>query len=130
MRFIVEGEPVPKGRPKFATRGKFVHTYTPPKTRIATQEFQKQAKPYAPKEPLQGPLKIMINFFKKKPTSYKADALWTKKPDIDNLVKLVLDAMNKIFFKDDSQIVCLVSTKSFGEPRTEVQLEKWNINQN
>ncbi len=31
----------------------------------------------------------------------------TKKPDIDNIAKIVLDAMNKFAFKDDTQITKL-----------------------
>ena len=38
----------------------------------------------------------------------------TKKPDIDNIVKIVLDAMNKFAFKDDTQITKLEVEKIYG----------------
>ncbi len=38
----------------------------------------------------------------------------TKKPDIDNIVKIVLDALNKIAFKDDNQITKLEVEKVYG----------------
>lgn len=41
------------------------------------------------------------------------------KPDIDNLSKFYLDCMNKIIYKDDSQITNLLIQKSYSfEPKT------------
>lgn len=39
----------------------------------------------------------------------------TKKPDIDNIVKIVLDALNKMAFKDDNQITKLEVEKVYGQ---------------
>ena len=39
----------------------------------------------------------------------------TKKPDIDNIVKIILDSMNKFAFKDDTQITKLSVEKKYGE---------------
>ena len=39
----------------------------------------------------------------------------TKKPDIDNIVKIILDAMNNFAFKDDTQITKLNVEKKYGE---------------
>lgn len=39
----------------------------------------------------------------------------TKKPDIDNIVKIILDALNKMAFKDDNQITKLEVEKLYGE---------------
>lgn len=38
-----------------------------------------------------------------------------KKPDIDNIVKIILDALNKMAFKDDNQITKLEVEKIYGE---------------
>ena len=38
-----------------------------------------------------------------------------KKPDIDNIVKIILDAMNEIAFKDDTQITKLNVEKKYSE---------------
>lgn len=35
----------------------------------------------------------------------------TKKPDIDNITKVVLDALNKVAYEDDTQIVEVASIK-------------------
>ena len=39
----------------------------------------------------------------------------TKKPDIDNVVKIVLDAMNKFAFKDDTQITKIEVEKLYAD---------------
>ena len=39
----------------------------------------------------------------------------TKKPDIDNIVKIILDALNQMAFKDDTQITKLEVEKVYGE---------------
>jgi Holliday junction resolvase RusA-like endonuclease len=49
------------------------------------------------------------------------------KPDIDNLVKAILDALNGgIAYEDDKQIVELTAVKLYGDPRTEIMLEELN----
>lgn len=49
----------------------------------------------------------------------------TKKPDLDNVAKIILDALNKLAFDDDSQVVKLVVEKHFSDnPRVEVRLEE------
>ena len=39
----------------------------------------------------------------------------TKKPDIDNILKVVLDALNGLAYRDDSQVVCCTVLKTYGE---------------
>lgn len=49
----------------------------------------------------------------------------TKKPDIDNIAKAVLDSINRIAYKDDSQIVDLQVRKFYSEnPRVVVTIQK------
>jgi Holliday junction resolvase RusA-like endonuclease len=42
--FMVYGEPVGKGRPRFAKRGNFVSTYTPLKTKTYEDEIRMMAR--------------------------------------------------------------------------------------
>ena len=49
----------------------------------------------------------------------------TKKPDADNIAKIVLDSLNGIAYKDDSQVVELIVNKSYskrGQPYVFVRL--------
>ena len=50
----------------------------------------------------------------------------TKKPDIDNIVKIVLDGMNKFAFKDDTQVIKLEVEKKYTEkPRMYIKIEEY-----
>jgi Holliday junction resolvase RusA-like endonuclease len=49
----------------------------------------------------------------------------TKKPDVDNIAKSILDALNSVLYKDDSQVVRLVVGKHYADvPRVEVSITK------
>ena len=50
----------------------------------------------------------------------------TKKPDIDNIVKIILDALNKMAFKDDSQITKIQVEKLYAEEeKIKINLEEY-----
>ena len=74
-----------------------------------------------------GPIVMDIAFFKVKPKSYSKNTIyWTKKPDIDNMIKLVLDALNGVFFVDDAQVMRISASKQYAdEARTEVTIEQY-----
>ena len=124
VTFKVDGTPVPKGRPRFARRGKFVSTYSPKTTvdyESKVSDAAKQA--MGSSEPLKTPIAAYIYITLPIPASYTkkrtADCLKgferpTKRSDIDNYCKAIFDGMNGIVFVDDSQIVSLHSTKVYG----------------
>lgn len=123
IRFMVPGLPFSKGRPRFKRIGNFVSSYTDNKTRAAEAEFLKHALSSAPSVPLECPLKVSIKFIKIKPKGYKkSENFWYKRPDLDNMIK-GLDALNGVFWKDDSQIISINAEKCFGDSnRTEVEI--------
>ena len=124
VMFSVEGTPIGKGRPKFARRGNFVSTYTPTKTRDYESLIAEAARiAMSTAEPLKTPVAAYIYITVPIPQSYskKRSAACLdgserpcKKPDCDNIVKAFLDAMNKIVYEDDSQIVSIHATKRYG----------------
>jgi Holliday junction resolvase RusA-like endonuclease len=124
VTFMVEGTPVPKGRPRFARRGKFVSTYSP-KTTVDYETKVSEVAQVAmgSSEPLETPVGAYIYITLPIPASYSkkrtqaclsGEERPTKKSDIDNFCKAVFDGMNGIVFVDDSQIVSLHSTKVYG----------------
>jgi len=138
--FIILGDPKAQQRHRTYTRGKggaplpFARRVDPSATDKA--DFIAQARQSAPEAPLLGPLKLRVFFFMVRPKSHyrtgkRAGELkpnppthCDKKPDVDNLVKLVMDAMNGVFYKDDWQIVELIAIKRYADtqPRTDVTL--------
>ena len=125
IMFTVYGDPVAKGRPRFAKRGNFVQTYTPEKTKTYESEVAMMAKAaMGASEALEGALEAFIYVTYAVPASYskkRSEACLsglekhTKKPDLDNVVKSVVDGMDKIVFLNDSQITSIHATKVYGE---------------
>ena len=114
VTFEVEGDPVPKGRPRVARRGQFVQTYTDAKTiDYETHVAMKARQAIGASEPLKGALTVFLYLRYGVPTSYskkrKEACLlgleYPKKQDIDNVYKSITDAMQGIVFLNDSQIV-------------------------
>lgn len=135
VMYTVYGEPVGKGRPRFARRGNFVSTYTPQKTKSYEDEIRMMAKAaMGASEPLETPVTVAIYIRVGIPTSFskqkRKDALSgfikpTKKPDLDNVAKCFLDSMNDIVYLDDKQVVNLHVTKVYAEtPAVEVMVKE------
>jgi Holliday junction resolvase RusA-like endonuclease len=124
VTFMVEGTPVPKGRPRFARRGKFVSTYSPKTTVDYESKVSESAKlAMGASEPLETPVGAYIYITLPVPASYSkkrtqaclsGEERPTKKSDIDNYCKAIFDGMNGIVFVDDSLVVSLHATKVYG----------------
>lgn len=138
----VEGEIVGKGRPRFARRGSFVSTYTPAKTtnyenlvRLLYNEQNKDntsKNKYFDKEPLKLTINayfdIPLSFSKKKAKQALNGEIYpTKKPDFDNIAKIITDALNKVAYSDDTQIVTCTINKKYSEtPFVEIIIKEIN----
>jgi Holliday junction resolvase RusA-like endonuclease len=130
--FTITGIPKPKGRPKFFRRGSYVGTYTPKDTEVYEGNVLAQAVKYKPERPLDTPFFISLRFLfqapksltKKQKALVEQEALVVgKKPDIDNLVKSVLDPLNGVFWTDDKLCARLFASKYYSyNPRTEVEI--------
>ena len=121
--FEVPGTIKGKGRPRVNSYTGTVYTPT------TTKDYEYLVEQYFllkyPKfKPLEGRLAVNITATFSLPKSTKKQDKEkmlenvispTKKPDIDNIVKIILDAMNKFAFKDDTQITKLSVEKIYGE---------------
>lgn len=110
--------PIGSPRPRFANRGKYVQTYMPATYTAHKAFIQRQM----PKAMLESDLIVTIEFLFNPPQSWsnkKRLAMIGQykrtKPDIDNLIKTVLDAANKHLWKDDNQIVEVRSFKKYAD---------------
>ena len=132
-KFTIYGECVGKGRPKFSRMGNFVRTYTPEAT-ANYETFVRlsfiQENPNFKTIEKDIPLTCIITIYKgipksvskKKRTMMLNEVIRpTSKPDIDNSVKSIFDALNGVAYHDDSQVVELSVNKYYSEtPRVEV----------
>jgi len=124
IQFTVDGDPIPKGRPRFARRGHFVQTYTDAKTiDYETHVAMKARQAIGATEPLKGALTVFLylrytipaSYSKKRKEACLRGVEYPKKVDIDNVYKSITDAMNGIVYMDDSQIVEAHITKVYAE---------------
>ena len=110
---VIHGIPTPKGRPRVVVIDGKARGLTPKKTRTAIEDIKLQLYLNRPKKLLEGALAVRIAYTLIKPKSARR-VYPTVKPDLDNLDKMYLDCMNKIYYKDDSQICDKVVTKRYG----------------
>jgi Holliday junction resolvase RusA-like endonuclease len=125
VAFNIPGQPVAKGRPKFARRGAHVVAYTPAAT-VSYENLVKMAATLAMRgvEPAAGPVALSVSLSMQIPASWsnKRRALAaagsiaaTKKPDADNVLKGIKDGCNGIIWRDDAQVVRIVLEKRYSE---------------
>lgn len=131
-RLRIDGEPVGKGRPRFCRRGNYVQTYTP----AETQAYESRIKTayLLAGQMMQGPVKISITAYYKIPksaskakrhTMLNGEILPQKKPDVDNVAKIVLDALNQVAYQDDKQVAELHVYRYYSDtPRVEIEIEE------
>lgn len=128
LTFIVEGIPVPKARARVVMRGKFPTAYTPKHSKDYETLVAITAKSAMNKhgmKMIETACDLFVQFYmpipastsKKKAEQMKEGQIkHTKKPDLDNMLKGLCDGMNGVVWKDDSQVVRIVTSKHYGEP--------------
>lgn len=130
VEFTIKGEPRGKGRPRFTKTGR---VYTPSKTSdyesLVALGYLNSVKGYK----FTSPVRVTIRAYHKPPKKSKKvveDMLnWhilpTKKPDVDNIAKIVLDGLNGVAWDDDTQVVDLLVYKRYEEePYVKVTIEE------
>ncbi len=143
VKFIVYGEPRGKGRPRAAMRryagedGKersFTKIYTPEKTvtyeNQVKLEYGVQCHNFRFPDTAMLDIRILAFYSIPKSTSKKKRQSMlegtirpTKKPDFDNVAKIICDSLNGIAYRDDAMIVDGTFQKFYGEqPRVEVTI--------
>lgn len=126
----VPGEPKGKGRPRFARSSG--RAYTPEATVLYESDVKAAFYQKYPDQKISGPFALRIYAFlgipksasKKLHEEMKTGKVHpTKKPDLDNITKVVMDALNKVAFEDDVDCIDLTATKCFSEdPRLELDI--------
>lgn len=118
IRLVIPGIPIAQPRVKATRRGKHVRVYNPTKSSSGKSngiaEFKLAIRLAASQivagDPYSGALRVDAEFVFPRPTNmvWKTKPMprvrKTTKPDVDNLKKAVLDALNGVVWCDDSQV--------------------------
>lgn len=136
IELIVYGNPVAQGRPRFSRQGGFVKAYDPIQSKSYKQLIRLELQPLLSDPdftPIDKACCLNLKVFRSMPKSFskkkREEASLgyvrpTTKPDTDNYVKGVLDALNGTILKDDSVVCEIFAWKFYSErPRIEVVLE-------
>ncbi len=132
--FEIPGKITGKGRPRINTNTGIA--YTPTKTRDYEELVQQYFLLKYPRiKPFNNRVAItIIAFFSIPKTANKKEQEQmvnntispTKKPDIDNIAKIILDALNGIVFVDDNQVTKILVEKQFAkEEKVYVKIEEY-----
>ena len=133
--FVIPGEPYGKGRPRFSNAGAYTRTYTPEKTanyeNLVKLSFMEQCGVRFPEDAMLDVRIFAYYAIPKSVSKKKRQAMLerkirpTKKPDFDNIGKIVCDSLNQVAYKDDSQIVdAMVRTFYDEAPRVVVRISQ------
>jgi Holliday junction resolvase RusA-like endonuclease len=133
--FVVTGNPVGKGRPRATSRGGFVRMYTDAKTLGFEAAVADEASiAMRGLEVFETPMQLQLSAYypipkswskKKRQQAIDGEIYPNVKPDLDNVMKAVLDALNGVVYVDDSQVINLVATKRYStDPRVEVYVHE------
>lgn len=134
-QIVVYGDPKAQKRHRSTRAGKFIRQYDP--SSKDKEDFLLIIQKERPHEPIKGAIMLEVSFYSARPKShYKtgknagllredAPVMNAHKPDIDNLLKFIMDAMNGVFYKDDGQIVTIIVNKFYSpNPRTEIGISE------
>jgi Holliday junction resolvase RusA-like endonuclease len=135
ISFSIPGQPFGKQRPKFSRAGSYVKTYTPKETtsyeNLVRLMYSQEAKGRMFPEDAILDVRIMAYFEIPKSTSKKKKVLMlerrirpAKKPDWDNIGKVICDSLNTVAYHDDSAVVDAQVRKFYSLiPRVEVTIK-------
>ena len=138
IAFTIPGAPQGKARARTCRNG---HTYTPDNTvlyeNLVKTEFLRQCGrgQRIRSDDTRRAISMQITAVYPVPASYPkrdkvaalaGDLLPTKKPDADNVAKVIADALNGLAYDDDAQITDLSVLKRYGED-PEVRVKLWPV---
>ena len=129
MKIFIPGEPIAQPRVKVSTKGGFARAYTERDHPIhAYKQAIRMAYVNAGGEVLEGPVEIRIACWFERPKNHSKKRRQqaepkTTKPDLDNVGKAILDALNEIAYNDDGQAYRLTVEKWYVGPYDSIGTE-------
>lgn len=128
IRFFASGNPKGQPRPRAFSRGGVARVYDPHTAEGWKNQIALAARDHQPDTQLQGPLFVGLDFYFPRPKNHfrggkfckvlkdSAPTYHTSKPDADNAIKAVMDALTTLrFWQDDSQVCDVRARKLYDD---------------
>lgn len=124
---VIEGKVKGKARHRVANG----HAFTPKDT-VEYENWVRLCYKQQCEKRLQGPIIAIMTAYYKIPKGYTKKRIQAiregkeypmKKPDVDNIAKIILDSLNKIAYDDDVQVTDLIVRKRWTEENERIELE-------
>ena len=117
IRITITAEPTAKARARTVVRNGVVRTYTPEKTLNAEAFLRERFSRHKDKAfPAHVPVRLFVTFYRTK-SKYlpKKESMPFRKPDLDNIIKSLTDALNGTLLADDSQLTEIFARKRWSD---------------
>lgn len=119
VEFNIPGRITGKGRPRFARVGDAIRTFTDKRT-LNTEALIRSLASVAMRGrlPFSGPVELRVYICLNPAASWsnkrKRETIWvTGRPDADNILKVVGDALNRVVFNDDAQVASIIFQRTY-----------------
>ena len=116
----VSGVPKAQPRARAFSRGGRVRMFDPGTASAWKEEVALELRRHRPSKPIERPVMLCVEFFMPRPLRLQRRQdpeeaiLMTAKPDVDNLLKAIMDALTDDGWWDDDALVCtVVASKSY-----------------
>ncbi len=103
---------MPKARARTVRKGGRTWSFTPKKVAVWEKTVKEEAVKHF-EQPLVGPIQVSMIFYMDRPKSRRKDVWVPTTPDLDNLEKAVLDALNGVAYEDDRFVVAKNAQKKY-----------------
>lgn len=133
VTITISGDPVSKARPRAAVIKGHAHMYTPKKSKNFEYMIRQRAEELFD-TPIDGPVSVEIEIYLKRPkymiwkTKPMPKIYHTKRSDLDNFIKAILDGLNQVAFHDDGQVAEIIARKWYQKggkgPMTTIKIER------
>ena len=125
ISFFVPGEPAPQGSKRHIGNGRMIESSK--KVKPWRDRVTAEAKTHVMDEPMDGHLRLIVNFYMPAPAKTRFGSRPAGTPDLDKLVRAIGDALTQSkLIKDDARIVSLIAHKHWAldAPGAEITIER------
>lgn len=123
LRMELPGAPIPLARPRFGNERVYMKSEQREAMELMQWAIMTEMRKHGLRQVIQKPCRLTMLFMYQ--GDKKKQGPKVTKPDVDNLVKFVMDAGSKVLWADDNQIYSIDATKQWGAENLTIFIVEW-----